>query len=141
MRRFKKVLYVITAVCILLCLFGCQSPEEPGTPQVVTPPLEDDSQPEPQPEPEHIPEPEPEPIPEPQPVSIRITAAGDNLLHNTLSMDSALAGGGYDFSHLYEHVGKIIQGSDLAFVNQEVMLTGEVSAYPNLAAPAEAADA
>ena len=141
MRRFEKFLCVITAVCILLCLFGCQRPEEPETPQVVAPPLEDDPQPEPQPEPEHIPEPEPEPITEPEPVSIRITAAGDNLLHNTLSMDSALAGGGYDFSHLYEHVAKIIQDSDLAFVNQEVMLTGEVSAYPNLASPAEAADA
>ena len=49
MRRFEKFLCVITAVCILLCLFGCQRPEEPETPQVVAPPLEDDPQPEPQP--------------------------------------------------------------------------------------------
>ena len=67
MRRFEKFLCVITAVCILLCLFGCQRPEEPETPQVVAPPLEDDPQPEPQPEPEHIPEPEPEPTPAPTP--------------------------------------------------------------------------
>ena len=51
-------------------------------------------QPKPQPEPEQVVEPEitPEPIPEPEPepISIRITAAGDNLLHNTVSFACAL---------------------------------------------------
>ena len=85
---------------------------------------------------------DPEPDPEPEPdILLTITAAGDDLLHNTLSFDSALAGGGYDFTHLYVPVKQYIEGSDIAFINQEVMLTGEVSAYPRLAAPAEAADA
>ena len=133
---------------ILLCLIlaGCGTnqpqavlPQEPDLPQV--------EQPEPQPEPEQIVEPEitPEPVPEPEPesepISIRITAAGDNLLHNTVSFACALPEGGYDFHPVYENIKKIIEGSDIAFINQEVMLTGEASAYPNLAAPTENADA
>ena len=133
---------------ILLCLIlaGCGTnqpqavlPQEPDLPQV--------EQPEPQPEPEQIVEPEitPEPVPEPEPesepISIRITAAGDNLLHNTVSFACALPEGGYDFNPVYENIKKIIEGSDIAFINQEVMLTGEASAYPNLAAPTENADA
>ena len=131
---------------ILLCLIlaGCGTnqpqavlPQEPDLPQV--------EQPEPQPEPEQIVEPEitpePAPEPEPEPISIRITAAGDNLLHNTVSFACALPEGGYDFHPVYENIKKIIEGSDIAFINQEVMLTGEASAYPNLAAPTENADA
>lgn len=135
-------------VVLLLCLIlaGCSTnqpqavlPQEPDLPQV--------EQPEPQPEPEQIVEPEitPEPVPEPEPesepISIRITAAGDNLLHNTVSFACALPEGGYDFHPVYENIKKIIEGSDIAFINQEVMLTGEASAYPNLAAPTENADA
>ena len=133
---------------ILLCLIlaGCGTnqpqavlPQEPDLPQVEQP----ESQPEPEQivEPEITPEPIPEPEPEPEPISIRITAAGDNLLHNTVSFACALPEGGYDFHPVYENIKKIIEGSDIAFINQEVMLTGEASAYPNLAAPTENADA
>ena len=131
---------------ILLCLIlaGCGT----NQPQAVLPQESDMpsvEQPKPQPEPEQVVEPEitPEPIPEPEPepISIRITAAGDNLLHNTVSFACALPEGGYDFHPVYENIKKIIEGSDIAFINQEVMLTGEASAYPNLAAPTENADA
>ena len=133
---------------ILLCLIlaGCGT----NQPQAVLPQESDMpsvEQPKPQPEPEQIvepeitPEPIPEPEPEPEPISIRITAAGDNLLHNTVSFACALPEGGYDFKPVYANIKKIIEGSDIAFINQEVMLTGEASAYPNLAAPAENADA
>ena len=131
---------------ILLCLIlaGCGT----NQPQAILPQESDMpsvEQPKPQPEPEQVVEPEitPEPIPEPEPepISIRITAAGDNLLHNTVSFACALPEGGYDFHPVYENIKKIIGGSDIAFINQEVMLTGEASAYPNLAAPTENADA
>ena len=133
---------------ILLCLIlaGCGT----NQPQAILPQESDMpsvEQPKPQPEPEQIvepeitPEPIPEPEPEPEPISIRITAAGDNLLHNTVSFACALPEGGYDFKPVYANIKKIIEGSDIAFINQEVMLTGEASAYPNLAAPAENADA
>lgn len=142
MHRYFSVLGALLALCMILC--GCVSQQ---VPEVVAPPVEESpveqpappAEPEPLPEPELIPEPLPEP--EPEPIAIRITAAGDNLLHNTVSYASALEGGGYDFYPIYENIAKIIEGSDIAFINQEVMLTGEVSAYPNLAAPAENADA
>ena len=133
-------------VVFLLCLIlaGCDT----NQPQAILPQESDMpsvEQPKPQPEPEQVVEPEitPEPIPEPEPepISIRITAAGDNLLHNTVSFACALPEGGYDFHPVYENIKKIIEGSDIAFINQEVMLTGEASAYPNLAAPTENADA
>lgn len=133
---FKRVFALALLLLVPFC--GCQCSRESEPPQVVQPPVEE---PEPQPEPVPDVQPEPEPEPEPEPISIRITAAGDNLLHNTVSMASELAEGGYDFYPIYENIQKIIAGSDIAFINQEVMLTGEVSAYPNLAAPAENADA
>ena len=139
-----KRIQFLAVILLYLILAGCGTnqpqavlPQEPDLPQV--------EQPEPQPEPVQIVEPEitPEPIPEPEPepISIRITAAGDNLLHNTVSFACALPEGGYDFHPVYENIKKIIEGSDIAFINQEVMLTGEASAYPNLAAPTENADA
>ncbi len=128
---FKRA-FALALLLLLVPFCGCQRSQESEPPQVVQPPVE-----EPEPEPTPVVEPEPEP----EPISIRITAAGDNLLHNTVSMASELAEGGYDFYPIYENIQKIIDGSDIAFINQEVMLTGEVSAYPNLAAPAENADA
>lgn len=140
MYRWLRYLYAVMALCIILSGCGSQQPQANTPPTVEQPPAE---QPDhaPQPEPEPVPVPAPEPEPEPQPISIRLTAAGDNLLHNTVSFACALAEGGYDFSPVYENVSDIIAGSDIAFINQEVMLTGEAGAYPNLAAPAEAADA
>ena len=144
MQRNLKIFCILMALCMVLC--GC-SAEQPAA---EVPPESDapvNEQPAPEPEPAIQPqepsvsEPAPEPEPEPEPISIRITAAGDNLLHNTVSYASALPEGGYDFAPVYENIAKIIENSDIAFVNQEVMLTGEVSAYPNLAAPGENADA
>ena len=142
MKTFMKTCCVILTLAILLC--GCAGkPDAPTDPELPEqPPVEaPEPQPEPPAEPEPQPEPLPEPEPEPEPIAIRITAAGDNLLHNTVSFDCALENGGYDFSHLYENVAEIFQSSDIAFINQEVMLTGEAGAYPRLAAPVEVADA
>ena len=139
-----KRIQFLAVILLYLILAGCGT----NQPQAVLPQESDMpsvEQPKPQPEPEQVVEPEitPEPIPEPEPepISIRITAAGDNLLHNTVSFACALPEGGYDFHPVYENIKKIIEGSDIAFINQEVMLTGEASAYPNLAAPTENADA
>lgn len=145
MRYIFKYCSLLLALCVVLCGCGCQQTPTAVQPEVVQPTEQPQQQPEvpaespAEPEPEPLPEPEPEP--EPEPIAIRITAAGDNLLHNTVSMASELSEGGYDFYPIYENIQKIIAGSDIAFINQEVMLTGEVSAYPNLAAPAENADA
>ena len=139
----KRIQFLaVILLCLILAGCGTNQPQDILPQESDMPSVE---QPKPQPEPEQVVEPEitPEPIPEPEPepISIRITAAGDNLLHNTVSFACALPEGGYDFHPVYENIKKIIEGSDIAFINQEVMLTGEASAYPNLAAPTENADA
>lgn len=136
MSRFLKWICAVMVLCVFLC--GCAAEKQNPQPEINDESGQTEEMPEETEQPE-IAE-EPEEIPEPEPVFIRITAVGDDLLHNTLSMDSKTADG-YDFYHLFENVADVIEGSDIAFVNQEVMLTGEVSAYPSLAAPAEAADA
>lgn len=139
MNIWKRLFCAALALCMFCCGCAASSGKE-------EPPQLQDPQPAPVEQPELpaepvLPEPLPEPEPEPEPVTLRLTAVGDNLLHNTLSMDSEQDDGSYCFDPLYEHIADIISGSDIAFINQEVMLTGQVSAYPNLAAPAEVADA
>ncbi|MBR5389782.1 MAG: CapA family protein [Clostridia bacterium] len=139
MNRFIRLFCAMLA--LLLLTTACAT-SDPVTPQIVAPERTEQTPEESVPAQDPIPKQDPasEP-PAPEPIHIRITAVGDNLLHNTLSIDSMQDDGSYNFFHLYEQIAPIIAGSDIAFVNQEVMLTGEVSAYPNLAAPAEAADA
>ena len=76
-----------------------------------------------------------------KPISIRITAVGDNLLHDSVSYTAQQADGSFDYSVLYDKIADVFQGSDIAFINQEVMLTDQVSAYPSIAAKGECADA
>ena len=136
MKRCLKLFSALLALCILFC--GCAARREtiPHTQPPVTVPAETPTQPT-----TAAPaEPPTEAPTEPEPVSVRITAVGDNLLHNTVSYACAVDGG-YDFRPIYQPITHIIEGSDIAFVNQEVMFTGEAGSYPNLAAPLEAADA
>jgi len=71
---------------------------------------------------------------------IKIVAAGDNLLHNTISFDARQSDGTFDFSPIYTRVAPIISGAHLSYINQEIMLTGGISGYPHMEAPYEAAD-
>lgn len=72
---------------------------------------------------------------------IKIVAAGDNLLHNTISFDAKQEDGSYDFSSIYTRIAHITSDSDIGFINQEIMLTGQISGYPKMEAPDEVADA
>jgi len=137
MNRFFKLLSVVLTLSIILC--GCGRQPEP-VPQDTQPPVTEPATEASQPVTEPVTEPPTEAPTQPEPIAIRITAAGDNLLHNTVSYACAVEGG-YDFRPVYQPISKIIEGSDIAFINQEVMFTGEAGAYPNLAAPLEAADA
>lgn len=138
--------YIAGLMALLCLLAGCaKTPEPAPEPPVQEPPAQQEPvqpapQPDPQPEPQ--PQPQPEPIPDPVlPTTVRIVAAGDNLLHNTISMGAQLPDGGYDFAPVYQHITDITDGADLCFVNQEIMLTGEVKGYPRMAAPFQAGDA
>ena len=81
------------------------------------------------------------PEPEIKNKTIKIVAAGDNLLHNTISFDAKQSDGSYDFSSIYARIAHITSNTDLSFINQEIMLTGKISGYPRMEAPAEVADA
>ena len=121
---------LLLAICLLMGLFGCSKVNPSQQPQ-----HEDQAQQGQQ----ETPTPQPEP--EPEPVTVRLVAAGDNLLHEPISYLAEQSDGSYDYRYLYANVKKAIQGSDLAYINEEVMLTDVVSKYPNLSARKECADA
>ena len=71
---------------------------------------------------------ESEPLPEPETASITILGVGDNLIHDGIyKQANRRAGGtGYDFSPVYERVAPYIQQADVAVINQETPLAGDV---------------
>jgi len=79
--------------------------------------------------------------PEPYYTQVSLKAVGDNLIHNTIYMQAAnRAGEGqeYDFYPAYENIIPLIEGADLAFINQETLLASEVfevSTYPMFNSP------
>lgn len=84
----------------------------------------------------------PEPVKEP--VSLRLVAAGDNLIHSGIYKQAkARAGGnGYDFNYAYEHVKPLING-DVNVLNQETLIASppfEPSNYPMFSSPVELGD-
>ena len=70
---------------------------------------------------------EPQQPEEPENTIIKIVAAGDNLLHNTISFDAAQNDGSYDFSGIYTRIKHITSNAQIGFINQEIMLTGNVN--------------
>ena len=56
---------------------------------------------------------------------VHVVAAGDNLIHYSVYKNAeALAGGyGYDFKPLYENMRGIIEGADLAILEQETIIS------------------
>lgn len=86
--------------------------------------------------------PAPEPVKEP--VTIKLVAAGDNLIHSTIykQAKARATDGGYDFSYAYEHVKKLING-DINILNQETLLASppfEPSNYPLFSSPTQVGD-
>lgn len=88
--------------------------------------------------------PESEPEPEPVVTTLRIAAAGDNLIHDGLYLQAqrrAQASGaeGYDFAALYQHVAPFFSGFDFCVVNQETLLSDELapSSYPRFCTPGD----
>lgn len=56
---------------------------------------------------------------------VHVTAAGDDLIHYSVFKNAAaLAGGsGYDFKPLYAEVKYLIEGADVAIINQETVIS------------------
>lgn len=136
--RLHKVLPLLLTVLLLV---GCGQETTEIPSEEAVPEAETSAPVEPVPDPEPVPEPEPESEPAPENIVLKLTAVGDNLVHNTLSFDSRMDDGSYDFRPIYRGVAHKIEGSDIAIVNQEVPLDGTAGSYPTLSAPFEVADA
>lgn len=65
---------------------------------------------------------------EPQVSKLSLTFVGDALLHTPIIKD-AYEDGRYNFAKMFESVGSVLEGSDLAFYNQESILGGESLGY------------
>ena len=85
-----------------------------------------------------------ESLPAKDPVSIKLVAAGDNLIHNGI-YDQARArtgSSGYDFNYAYQNVKTLING-DINVLNQETLLVAPTFApsnYPLFSTPVEVGD-
>ena len=74
---------------------------------------------------------------------LSIVMVGDILLHDGINKTCRLEDGGYDYSGLFKNIRDEIRGSDIAIVNQEVIIGGKelgVTGYPSFNAPFEIAD-
>lgn len=76
--------------------------------------------------------------------TVRITAVGDNLIHEKIYKSGINDDGSYTYDHLYKNIKKEIQSSDISIVNQESIFVedhDDVSAYPAFGSPTEIGDA
>ncbi len=89
-----------------------------------------------EPETPSVPEPEPEPVV----TTLRVSATGDNLIHDGLYLQAKKRAGGegYDFAALYENVAPFYKDYDINWINQETLITDELapSSYPCFCTPA-----
>lgn len=81
----------------------------------------------------------------PEPEIIRMVAVGDNLIHDTIYNQAAkrAGGDGYDFDFVYQHIAPLIEGADVAFINQETLLATAVAppaSYPRFNSPTQVGD-
>ena len=133
----KKVLSLLTALLLILCLGGCLRPADAQTPSDSTAPVQTDTTAD-------TTAPEPEPEPEPEDKSVTIRMVGDILLHEAVTESGLKSDGSYNFDHLFANVKSEIEEADIALVNQEVILGGSemgLSGYPAFNGPFEVGDA
>ncbi|MBR2830425.1 MAG: CapA family protein [Solobacterium sp.] len=82
--------------------------------------------------------------PEPQVYTAKLFLTGDALIHGTVWMDADKGDGTYDFSGILENVGRLSEGYDLKYYNQETILGGTelgLHGYPRFNSPQEVGDA
>ncbi len=79
-----------------------------------------------------------------EPITITLSAVGDMLMHGGVSSPAVQADGSYNYDYLFDHVRDIIQGSDIAVVNEEVIFGGNelgIIGYPMFNVRTELGDA
>ncbi len=75
--------------------------------------------------------------------TVRVMMVGDILLHTPVEESAQRSDGTINFDHIFSNTSSIISSSDLAIVNQEVIIGGKelgISGYPAFNAPSEIAD-
>lgn len=87
---------------------------------------------------------EAEPEPEPDKVA-RVVAVGDNLIHSGLYLQAKARAtdGTYNFDYAYQYTKPLVQGADLAILNQETPIANdkfEPSNYPMFNSPTQLGD-
>ena len=87
--------------------------------------------------------------PEPEFLTVSFAVTGDNLIHSSIynqaQKRSEAAGDpdGYDFTYAYENIVPLIEGADIAVINQETLICNDIfppSTYPMFNSPSELGD-
>lgn len=76
--------------------------------------------------------------------TLTLRAVGDNLLHKQIYKAAEKEDGSYCFDSLYENVKPLIDGSDIAVINQETIYVRDrerISSFPFFGSPTQVGDA
>lgn len=114
----KRVLALCLCAALLLSLAACGS-----APEVTLPAPEGAEAPTPTPEP--TPTPTPEPTPEPTPSVVKLTLAGDLVMHTPLHDEALQPDGSYDYAPIFEDVAHYVEEADYALCCFEGAFTGD----------------
>lgn len=79
-----------------------------------------------------------------EPTEVSIMMIGDMLMHMGVQNSGVMADGSLNYDHLFTHIRNDVQASDIAIVNQEVMIGGKelgMSGYPCFNCAYEVGDA
>ena len=139
--RFLWVLLFAAVVLVVLgIVFLNGAPAEPANaePAASEAPLKEEKAPA-----------TPEPPPEPLVQTIRLSASGDNLIHNGIYEDAQRRAAAdpenpneYDFSYCYANMVDFYKGFDVNWINQETLVNDEItpSNYPCFSTPGQMAN-
>ena len=114
----KRVLTLCLCAALLLSLAACGS-----APEVTLPAPEGEAEAAPTPEP--TPTPTPEPTPEPTPSVVKLTLAGDLVMHTPLHDEALQPDGSYDYAPIFEDVAHYVEEADYALCCFEGAFTGD----------------
>lgn len=73
---------------------------------------------------------------------VHLCCAGDNLIHDNIYVEAQQADGSYDFSPCYAPCKKLIEGADIAILNQETLVNDAFppSTFPLFSTPTAVGD-
>lgn len=115
----KRTFAALLCAAMLLGLSACGE----AAPELTLPAPETVETPEPTPV--QTPQPTPEPTPEPTPSVVKLTLAGDLVMHTPLHDEALQADGSYDYTPIFEDVAHYIEDADYSMCTLEAALIGD----------------